>query len=79
MEKLPKGNDEERYSDAKKWFTGAQEELEKERQKTQEDHGREDAEKKRGDELFDMDEIQRKLREERAKTQEDYDKEIEQS
>ena len=74
MEKFPKSKADERYSDSKKWFTGAQEELAKERQKTQADYDREESQK-RGSKLFDMDEIQRQLKEERAKTQEDYDRE----
>ena len=40
MEKYPNNN---KYVDAKKWFTGTQEELAKERQKTQADYDEEDS------------------------------------
>ncbi len=72
MEKYPENNKDERYSDAKKWFTGTQEELKKERQKTQEDYNREEEGKHS---LIDLDKLKKDLEKERAKTQEDYDNE----
>ena len=64
MEKFP--NSTEENSNAKQWFAGVQEELAKERAKTQEDYDRENA-RKRGDKLIDVEELKKQVEAERAK------------
>ncbi|MBR2725615.1 hypothetical protein IKE97_03215 [Candidatus Saccharibacteria bacterium] len=78
MEKFPKSNEN---VDTKEWFNGVQEELEKERAKTQEDYDKEEAQSSIANEGPNTKEwfngVQEELEKERAKTQEDYDKESE--